>query len=482
MQKYLILVAGVLIIAAIMFGCDDRGTGITPSDMGDLENWALAPLDGHVFQPALTLQLRNSTEQLLNSMYVPPEGQKPEPDPLPLLVLLAPETGSQYYYFESGLGELIRELTASGQIKPMIVYCVASDQTFGGYFYGNSDPAGRYDSIFNSDGVDYLSGRDDILEFVHRETNGATIDMPSKRGIGGIGQGAYGAFRVAIKNPGLFSSISVADGPLDFDGADGNSGLIGLFQSALEEEKNYYYHSAPTVDTISDSVIVPGRNYDYVKIDTTIVDGVIVTIDTTWIDYDTVPFNYYRDFDTSLTMPLAMMLMGGSLAFSPNDTLITYNRIAMDSINLYRVENVVQYQLVDSTGGDSTTLIRNVIRKGSTSHNLEMDFHLPFDSNGAVYTPIWNRWMDNNLQNMYMAQGDQPLNGMKMFIATNPNARWNYYAMTQSWISFLGSQGLDTLITEYPYSSYNENPVVHDEYLFDLLRQMLIFHSNNFNK
>jgi hypothetical protein len=479
MQKYLILLAGVLIAGAFLFGCEDRGIGGTPVDMGNLENWGVSPISGHVFPYAMTLQLRNNTEQLLNTMYIPPEAYETEPQPLPLLVLLAPETGDRYYYFQAGLLELVRELTASGQIKPMIIYCMANDQTFGGYFYGDSDPAGRYDAIFHYDLGEDVAGQsvdstNNLLRFVHSAVK-ATIRSSAKRGIGGIGQGAYGAFRAAIKNPGVYSSISVADGPLDFDGGAAG-GLTGLFDDALAEQKDYYYNVDPLVDTtISDTVFA---GYDIMHVDTTYVGG-SPTPDTTWINWDTIPFDYYRDFDTAQTMPLSMMFMGGSYAFSPNDTLVTYTRsiVSVGGVPIrVNLTNIVQYQM----NADSTTLITTLVKADSYSHNLDMDFHLPFDSNGTLYAPIWDRWMRNNLQDMYEARGGNPLGGARIWFGTNPNARWNYYQMTQSWLSFVRSRVGEGNVEVYPYSSYDDDPVIHDEYLFDLLREMLIFHSNNF--
>jgi len=50
--------------------------------------------------------------------------------------------------------------------------------------------------------------------------------------------------------------------------------------------------------------------------------------------------------------------------------------------------------------------------------------------------------------------------------------------MTQSWLTFLRSQNYN--ITEHPYNSFNGQSVTDDEYLYDLLREMLIFHSENF--
>lgn len=478
MRKYLILLICILLTLAVMFGCSDRGTNISPVDMGDLENWpGVDPSPQHPFVTALSLQLRNPTEQLLGSAYLPPEAiAVPLEHPLPLLILLAPEKGNRFYYFQAGLSELARELTASGLIQPMIIYCMANDQTFGGYFYSDSYPAGHYDSIFQSDGVPFdAGGRDDLLEYLHRFYP-AIMDLPSKRGIGGVGQGAYGAFRAAIKNPGMFSSISVADGPLDFDGA-GNGGLINLFHEALQEQENYFIENK-SIDTIKVSSTDP---YDDIWLDTNFI-GPDTVIDTTYINYDTIPFSYHRDFDSSYTMPVSMMFIGGSFAFSPNDTAITHYRRVVAPPNI-SIDSVSRLSIADSLlagGGDSTTFIGGIVKTDFYSHYVDMDFHLPFDSNGNVYQPIWDRWMRNNLQDMYLAKGGRPLDGVSMWFASNPNAKWHYYEMTQSWISFLKSQTYT--VEEHKYDSYSSDPVVGDEYLFDILREMLIFHSNNFGK
>lgn len=489
MRRYLMLVAGVVIILAVVFGCDDRGTNITSLDLGDLEGWpGVDPSPTHPFVPALTLQLKNPQELLLGSAYWPPGSNDiPPSHPMPLLILVAPEDGNRFYYFQAGLSELVRELTASGQIRPMIIYCMANNQTFGGYFYGNSDPAGRYDDIFISDDTAWVNGasgppggRDDLLQYLHTFYP-ATIRRPSKRGIGGIGQGAYGAFRIAIKNPGMFSSIAVADGPLDFDGP-GGSGLISLFHDAVLEQEAFF-NANESIDTVE---VDSGDDYDEIWVDTNISD-VDTTFDTTWVNYDTIPFNFRRDFDTSMTMPVSRMLTGAAFAFSPNDTLMSYRRI-IDSAYYqgmwhYSMRVIVdaRYKIADSLlpgGGDSTTFIGSIVRRDSHSRGIDMDFHLPFDETGALYQPVWDHWMANNLENMFADAGGDPLQGASMWFATNLNARWNYYEMTQSWMDFLRGEG--HVLEEYRYSSYNDDPVVHDEYLFDILREMLIFHSNNF--
>lgn len=473
MLRPLVIISSLIIILAFVIGCDDRGSNLTTNDLGDLSGWeGMHPGAQHTFTPALTLQLRNKLELLLATVYWPPEAEAvPTEHPIPLLVLLAPEGGNKFYYFAAGLSELIRELTASGEIQPMVVYCMSNDITFGGFFYGDSDPAGHYDSIFyHTPGTFAGGGRDDLLQMLHRFYP-ATIELPSKRGIGGIGQGSYGAFRALIKNPGLFSSISVTDGPLDFDGGMGNQGLTDLF-GAVADEQRAHYAMSPKIDSIITT---------------------IVGTDTTRVTIF-FPFEFKRDFDSSITMPLSQMIIGGAFAFSPNDTLMTYERRSSTTFNQdgtvsrrVWLENLVREQIADSLlpgGGDSTTFIGNMISSGERTRFIDLDFHLPFDGSGnppyTTYAPIWDRWMANNLEDMHIAEGSSPLTDVSMWFGTNRDAKWGYYGMTQSWMNYLKTAYPDDAITEYQYSGYGGNHITEDEYLFDILREMLIFHSNNF--
>lgn len=423
MPRYILVLSILILTVVVMLGCDDRGTNITTLDLGNLDATAgIDPLRDHVFQPQLSLQLRNNIELLQGAAYLPAEVFPPS-EPVPMLILLAPEFGDKLYYFRAGLDNLVKEMTASGEIDPMVVYCVGNPLSFGGFWYGQSAPAGKYDDILGDSIVDFLNN------FIP-----AIIDDPSKRGIAGIGQGAYGAFRAALKNPGLYSSISVADGPLDFDGPGGGGGLTALFDDAIAEQM---------------------ANYT-----------------------DTAPFDLIRDWDTARAMPISMMFTGGALAFSPNDTTVFFRRTFPGGQLQVVVDSA--YRIADSNlagGGDSTTFIGTVNQNLSTP-TKDFDFHIPFDGSGGAYAPIWNRWMENNLENIHAAQGGRPLDGVNIWVASNPGARWNYYEMTQSWISFLESQNY--AVQEYEYSAYDGEPVVFDEYLYDLLRQMLKFHSDNF--
>jgi hypothetical protein len=434
MSRYSIITLMLLAVSlTLVLGCSDRGDNITKVDLGALDSRSgIWPAAQHPFPNYLTMQIRNPEELLLGAGFLPKEAFPPI-KPVPLLILLAPENGNKFHYFQAGLEDLMRDLIASGEIEPMVVYCVGNDPTFGGYFYGNSAPAGYYDSVLGTP----------LVNFISEDRIGAIINSPSKRGIGGIGQGAYGAFRVAIKNPGLFSSISVADGPLDFDGSDGQSGLMSLFDSVMAEQ-NIRYLTKPVSDTFA--------------------------------------YSYHRDFDSSKTIPTTMMFIGGSLAFSPNDTdfvrgYVWTRGITHDTVARYVTDSLRVRQMVyGPLGGDSNTYIGHIVK----SQDRSFAFHLPFDSLGNVYQPVWDRWMANNLENMYEAAGGTPLEGVNIWVASNPGAKWNYFDQTQSWISFLKNE--QCAVTEHPYSSYETDPVYESEYLYDLLREMLIFHSDNFKR
>jgi S-formylglutathione hydrolase FrmB len=450
MLRYFLILASLVIVVGLVLGCDDRGTNIvrteydTHLDSGG--TWSSAETS---FARYLTWQPRNQREQLLATAYIPAEAVPiPPKDVIPMLILLAPENGNKFHYFQAGLDQLVKDLTATGQIQPMVIYCIGNDQTFGGYFYADSDPGGRYDSVFTDNGT-----KNTLIRWLH-ETFPATIESPAKRGIGGVGQGAYGAMRAAINHPGLFSSVSIADGPLDFDGPSGNGGLTRYFDDVMAEQESYYLRD-PFIDTV------------------------VVGTDTT---FNVIPYSYHRDFDSSHSLPLSNMFIGGAFAFSPNDTLIVFDRIVNSTGTQFNVIVTARHSMAGDDvvgGGDSTTFISTLIKTSEQTRNLDLDFHLPFDSNGVAYGPIWSMWMRNNLDSLYLnSPTANPLANTNIFVATNAAAKWSYDEMTRSWLTFLGAQGVD--YQDYRYGSYTDEPIVEDEYLFDVLREMLIFHSESF--
>ena len=411
MKVFVRIITLMLIFTLVMVaGCSDRGTNsvedITIAEGGPL-------IMNHIFAAELLLQLKNPYQRLEMVAYQPritfPTIYGGEAKSVPLLILLPPKGKDEYFYFNHGLQQLADELIATGQIQPMMIASISNDLLFGGYFFaGEYAGAGNYDTLVGGTLIDHI------------DNFGHTIKNPAKRGIGGFGQGAYGAFRAALLHPGIFTSVSAIDGPLDFDGASGNGGFIPLFADALNEQG--------LLGGTTDGGTQSWRN----------------------------------NFDSLSTYELSRLFIGGSLAFSPHDTLVVTTSPNDDNI------------ILRECNPDTMTLITDIVKIDAN----DLDFHLPFDSLGNVYTPIWdNYWLPNNLENLLAGSS---LDGVNMWIATSGEASFSYHEQTLSWFSTLQNSGYAA--TSYTYSGYEGNPATSDQYIYDLLKELLIFHSESFGE
>ncbi len=511
MLKTIISLILAATLAFVMIeGCTDRGTNSSGkvTSGGQL----MEGLDHDFFQE-LYLQIGRNTSvfhgtrvPLQIKMYVP-EISIPwinpgaQPEPVPLLVLLPPQDGNAYYFFNHGLLQLANELIAEGTIKPMAIACVENDPFFGGYFYaGRSFPAGDYDTLIGGT----------LIEYLYDNSQGI-LSRSLPAGIGGVGMGGYGAFRAALMHEGVFTSISVTDGPYDFDGSAQYSGLDDLFEEVLNEQgllggtseppeiDTFWEHSvwqydttgwdctnwsvdttwdctAWDVDTLTgDSTCTDSTaTIDSTCIDSTAVidstyyDSLISYIDTTW------PPSWRNNFDTAGVWHLSRLFIGGALAFSPHDTFIdttnTFTYYPLDGTHSINIPDSQRFVL-----DDTVTLITDVV----TLNQFDFDFHLPFDSSGQAYAPIWNMWLANNLETILADSGAAQLDGVKMWFGiTSDYSFGNYHDQTLSWIQTLRDNGFSPTI--YEYQGYPGNPATNDQYLYDIMREMLIFHSKAF--
>ena len=422
------LLAGALVIALVLVsGCTDRGHNPEPEIFGD--SGVLTQPTGHVFFGEFLTQIRNKERLGFWTAYAPyvqqwgPPPVYNPPQKLPLLVLLPPHGGDQHYYFNHGLAQIANELLQEGLIEPMIIFSLGNDQVFGGYWWGGDNGgSGNYDTLIGGTMIDFIytiTGQD-----VFDSTRGMTA-------IGGIGTGAYGAIRAAIMHQDRFGSVSALDGPLDFDGADGSSGIIDLFDDVLNEQGTF------------------GQSF------------------------------YTDSLDTAGSNHLTRFIIGGSLAFSPHDTLVFPVVDSFSTGVTVTVPDSVRYKIQGTQ-----TLVSSIVNQGDVTYDY--DFHLPFDENGQPFSaadePIWDLWLRNNLEQLWadssagtgLAETDFWLGWSRDF---DPRG---FNTMTQSFESFLRAQGFDP--DTLSYEGYEGNPAVGDEYLSWVLREILIFHSNKFKE
>lgn len=420
----LIALSLIFISLVVLPGCEDRGTNVPA--VPSLDGGGPWPTADHIFAPELRWLLSNNIQQLPGWIYIPQVAGPPplgESRPVPLLILLAPQGANKFYFARHGLQELLKEMIADGTIQPMVVACPSNDPTFGGYMYSGgynfSHPAKVIDSITPPSGNNDAIFSKQLVQWVN--SLGFTLEGQQKTGIGGIGMGAYGAFRAALLSGTVYGSISVNDGPLDFDGGAGfGGGLADLFDDALMEQGLFNSN--------------------------------------------------LQDFDSSSAWPISNMFIGAAYAFSPADTVIFDRKTAPGPPPVYKI---------DSTYGFDST-ISTYINGFVGARSRKFDYLLPFTADGLPFPLIWdNYWLTENLE-FLIDSSTNKLDGVNLWFATTTESKLNYYQQTQSWINTLTNAPYVYSVTEKKYLGVPGSPASGDQYVYDLLREMLIFHSNSF--
>jgi S-formylglutathione hydrolase FrmB len=135
--------------------------------------------------------------------------------------------GGNYKYFPVlfDIKNILDEMISSGEIQPMVVILPDADNTFGGSFYADSpvDSANfeSFSGLFEAYFVD------ELMPYISRYFNVDT--MTAGRGISGHSMGGYGAYRLAMRHPGLFGSVSAMSAPTAF------AGMLSLMPAVFAE-------------------------------------------------------------------------------------------------------------------------------------------------------------------------------------------------------------------------------------------------------
>jgi len=444
----LIILAGMLLVA----GCTDKtkDNPTRPDALAQglpfLNNWSFYSIFfSTAFDPGY----------MVSTAYVPPDydWQSNSGRPYPVLYMLAPFRGDDRYYFEHGLSEVADRLLEEGKIQPMIIVTVDGRSAWGGSFYTNSTAQGGYFSALTKDTsflIDDYSDPDAIPVPISHETqtlnsNGLinrmddwylTVNDPKARAISGVGMGGYGAFSLALKS-GMFGSISAVNAPLDFDGRDGNGGFRLLLNDI-------------------------GNRWDW-RLDTLGIDTIIETSPGV---FDTILDVVANHLDTSFADAEVSLVVSAAAAFSPHWMAVQIDSVFDDQFG----SQTWGYTPTDSLTGDRSTLL--------PKHMV----HVPFDSSGAFSDPIWNTWLENSIPVLY--QNDpygyaSDFLAMPKLLVKSEQAKFHYEDQMDGFIEFLESIG----DTHYTVMNFKGNSILTgtaDHFLYDILEDILIFHSANF--
>jgi S-formylglutathione hydrolase FrmB len=433
MNKKLLILLMLFALTAIFFGCSDRGNTIVASDYDDNIGAFLAE---HEYDEEMGFSMFYETRhyrKIRARVYVPPgydiSGNGPS---YPVLYLLSPYGETEMFFLAHSLQDVANRMISTGEIKPMIIVCVNGYTGYGGSFYGNSYAGGKYvDAIASIQGAAATGSLIDYIDNSYSTISDARFAGKGRanRAISGVGMGGYGAMRMAITYSENFGSVSAISAPLDFDGATGNGGFVPLFQQILDN-LNATTHAQ------------------------------------------------FKEMDTSYTYPLQTMMFAAATSFSPHDT---------DYIN----PRFYPYDWNDPTGpqlwnSDDTLRITDTLTYFEPFGPISsMKYHMPFYYDNTVagvnenytYQPIWALWLDNNIESI-LADHPGALDTTDVLLMTTPDARYNYYQQTIDFASYLTEHSIehDLLI----YSGYGDYDASGERFFYDILQDILKFHSDRF--
>jgi len=179
-----------------------------------------------VFSKGLESNLLGDNPERMVSIYLPAEYEIESSKSYPVLYLLHGFLGDHSTWFGGQVSELYGDnglymkkmldtLIQKESIEPLIVVCPSSYNSYEGSWYTNSIVTGEWEDFIVQDLVSYIDNK-------YR-----TLPVAESRGIAGHSMGAYGAMKLAMKNPDIFSSVFAMSG----------SGVS--IETMMKEWKNY---------------------------------------------------------------------------------------------------------------------------------------------------------------------------------------------------------------------------------------------------
>lgn len=192
-----LIAAGATAVGAAVLGIlvaaqtPGAGPGTTPALKGSLERIKVhgRSLEGNLMgePPAPDV-----------SIYLPPSYHREPSRRYPVVYLLHGYTNSDLGYFgPTGrqLHLIAERVFEAGRAREMILVMPNCLNAYGGCMYSNSVTSGNWEGYIADDLVGYI------------DSHYRTIAAREGRGIGGHSMGGYGAIRIAMKRPDVFSAL-----------------------------------------------------------------------------------------------------------------------------------------------------------------------------------------------------------------------------------------------------------------------------------
>jgi hypothetical protein len=360
-------------------------------------------------------------------VYTPPDYETPHMK-YPVLYFLhgfkqEPEDLIDIYH----IGEIADDLIAHKEIQPMFIVMVSGLNTFEGSFFTNS-------LIFTGDTTTLVFGGK-YEEFIARELT-SYVDDAFRAWI------RFGEFQPQGKP--VFDSVYRANRGI----AGYDMGGYGAFRIALDYDSVFGSVSA------SNAPLLPcGDGLTY---------GLLAWKDSIFKEnkmYADTSLSYrlarYRLFSDSLdNKPLTSLLFAMAAAFSPHP---------------------------DLPARDTSITFFTYFKNPKASYARGID--LPIDAKGDTVDLIWDiLWRASDLKNRYLkylADGKNLFNQKKFYLDwADHHPLPGYQRQSEVFFNLLEAQGLKPV--GGVYSGYVNYPAGSSNFLYDRIKQILKFHSQNF--
>ena len=178
--------------------------GLTLSAQGPQAPAAPVALEGKlervtVYGKSLDGNLMGETASPDVSIYLPP-GYLADPNRrFPVVYLLHGYTGTDLSYFGDSANRQLHVIAdrvfTGGAAREMILVMPNAMNAYGGSMYGSSPTTGDWETYVAEDLVAYM------------DAHYRTIATREGRGLGGHSMGGYGALRIGMKRPDVFSAL-----------------------------------------------------------------------------------------------------------------------------------------------------------------------------------------------------------------------------------------------------------------------------------
>jgi hypothetical protein len=341
-------------------------------------------------------------------------------DRYPILYLFPPFGADELYYFERGLATVADRLISEGKIGPMLIVSIDGRSLLGGSFYTDSPRQGAYFTALYKDSA-----------YVEPTVVAGQFTLEDR---------TYSA-RAFM---GMIDAVYNTLGEPKFRAASGvGMGGYGAFKSVLQTGN---FGSVSAIDAPLD---FDGEG-----------DGGFLSLFQELYDG-----SHWNLVDTSTANPAMSMVVSAAAAFSPRDSVFRVDSIYYDNFGTL----TMGYTVTDTFALDAATLV--------TNHAA----HVPFDHTGTINSAVWNLWMSHNVESMY--DNAAPLQkaafpAMKKLLITVEDSKAHFDEQMSGFMQFLDANGM-----EYEHKSFSGSDVLSgtaDHYMYDILEDILIFHSDNF--